>query len=298
MNQRLGYALGLILLVTLHLGLYSHTFTAKRVLDSEITVNYILPVKFIRAAALDFQGLVADFQLLKGIFFVGEKIEQQKIISDDEWDYFTRLIKTVTQLDPYFYDTYHFATGTLTWGAGRFQDAIDILDYGRQYHPDDFRFPFHIGFAYFYFLEDAKKGSQYLEVASRMPDAPPFIASLAARLAYYKGNYQFSIDLLQRMLSAERSLEIREYYLKRLSALKGALAIEKAVFQFKKEHSRIPDSLQELVDSKFLESIPQDPYGGEYTILEAGRVYSTSRFSEALNRKKNKVPVESEEKGE
>jgi tetratricopeptide (TPR) repeat protein len=298
LNRRLGYGLGLIILMGFHVGLYSHTFTVKKVLDSEVTINYVLPVEFSRVAALDFQGLAADFQLLQGIFFIGEKTQQQKKLTDEEWDYFTRIIKTVTELDPYFYDTYHFSTGMLTWGAGRFQDAIDILENARQYNPNDFRFPYHIGFIYFYFLNDAQKGAQYLELASRIPDAPPLIASLASRLAYYKGNYQFSINLLERMLLAERSPQIRKYYMKRLEALKGALSIEKAVIAFKEEKSRMPVSLQELVDSRYLESIPQDPYGGEYILVEGGRVYSTSRFSETPNRENNKAPDESEKKGE
>jgi len=280
-SHRVPYWLaGLILLVVLHLGLYSHTFAVKKALESKTTINYILPVEFSRAAALDFQGLAADFQLLQGIFFVGEKIEQQKKLSPTEWNYFVSIIKAVIKLDPYFYDTYHFATGMLNWGAGRFQDTIDILENARQFHPNDFRFPYHIGFTYFYFLDDAKKGAQYLELASRLPDAPPLLASLASRLSYYKGNYQFSIDLLERMLSTERNIEIRQYYLKRLQALRGALSIEKATQRFKNEHDRLPQSLQELQDKKYLDSIPQDPYGGDYIFVEEGRVYSTSRFSD------------------
>jgi tetratricopeptide (TPR) repeat protein len=269
----------LFFLLILHVGLYSHTFAAKRTLNSGVTVNYTLPVEFYCAAALDFQGLVADLQLLKAIFFVGEKLQQQETISDAEWDYVMRIIKIATRLDPYFYDTYHFAVNNLSWGAGRYQDAVDILKVGQKYNPDDYRFPFYIGFNYFYFLQDAKKGAQYLEVASRFPDAPPLMASLASRLAYYKGNYQFSIELLERMLAKERNHEIRQYYLKRLHALQGALTIERAAHAFKNEYSREPGSLQELVDKQYLEKIPQDPYGGEYMLMENGRVYSTSRFT-------------------
>jgi tetratricopeptide (TPR) repeat protein len=166
-------------------------------LDKEARVNYVLPAEFSKVAALDFQGLAADFQLLQGIFFIGEKIERSELIDTADWDYFTRIIKVVIKLDPYFYDTYHLATGMLTWGSGRYQDAIDILEMARQFNPDDYRFPYHIGFIYFYFLNDAQKGAQYFELASRVPGAPPILASLASRLAYYKGNYKFAIDLLQ-----------------------------------------------------------------------------------------------------
>lgn len=285
MKRWVGYLAGFIILIALHSVLYTHTFVAKGELDSHARVNYVLPVEFSRVAALDFQGLAADFQLLQGIFFVGDKIERQEKITAVDWDYFTRIIKAVVDLDPYFYDTYHFSTGMLTWGSGRFLDAIDILKTGRRFNPDDYRFPYHIGFIYFYFLNDAQKGAQYFELASRIPGAPPILASLASRLAYYKGNYKFAINLLERMLSSERSPEIRQYYKKRLKALQGALKIEKAVQKFKIKYSRLPVSIQELKDTEYLETIPQDPYGGEYILLENGRVYSTSKFAHVPQKK-------------
>lgn len=285
MKRWVGYLAGFIILIALHSVLYTHTFATKGELDSHARVNYVLPVEFSRVAALDFQGLAADFQLLQGIFFIGDKIEHQEKITAVDWDYFTRIVKAVVNLDPYFYDTYHFATGMLTWGSGRFQDAIDILKTGRQFNPDDFRFPYHIGFIYFYFLHDAQKGAQYFDLASRIPGSPPILASLASRLAYYKGNYAFAINLLKRMLSSERSPEIRQYYKKRLEALQGALRIEQAVQKFKAKYSRFPVSIQELKDTEYLETIPQDPYGGEYILLENGRVYSTSKFAHAPQKK-------------
>jgi hypothetical protein len=282
---RLRYLLALGVLISLHLLLYTETFTLKESLDQNIRVNYVLPAEFSQVAALDFQGLAADFQLLQGIFFIGEKIDQQVQITDAEWDYFTLIIKAVIKLDPYFYDTYHLATGILTWGVGRYQDAIDILETGRKFNPEDYRYPYQIGFIHFYFLNDAQKGAQYLELASRLPDAPPLLASLASRLAYYKGNYKFSINLLERMLSSERSPEIRQYYQRRLDALQGALALEKAVQEFKTVYFRLPSTLQELIDKKLIETLPQDPYGGDYIILESGRVYSTSKFTDAQQKK-------------
>ena len=271
----------LALLLGLHLFFYQQTFALKSNLDAKVRVNYVLPAEFTRVVSLDWQGLAADFQLLQAIFFIGEKIERQEPIEDAEWDYFVRIIKAVIQLDPYFYDTYHLASGMLTWGGGRFEDAIEILEVAREYNPDDYRFPYQIGFIYFYFLNDTQKGAHYLEIASRQPEAPPLMAALASRLSYYVGNYDFSINLLERMLIPERSPAIRGYYQKRLDALRRALALEKAVYRFKQEYGSLPVDLSALVSEGYLESIPEDPYGGEWTILENGRIYSTSKFAGA-----------------
>jgi len=280
--------LGLLILIVIHLSLYSHTFTAKGELNRQSRINYVLPAEFSRVAALDFEGLAADFQLLQGIFFIGDKIDREEKITAVDWDYFTRIINAVIKLDPYFYDTYHFSTGMLTWGSGRFQDAINILKYGQKFNKDDYRFPYHIGFIYFYFLHDVQKGAQYFEFASRIPDAPPILASIASRLAYYGGNYSFSINLLKRILSTERSPEIKKYYKIRLDALQGALTIEKALQKFKKDYSRYPDPLKELLEKNYLVQLPEDPYGGDYYITKSGRVYSTSKFANTLSKGKKK----------
>ncbi len=285
MKRVLLLLVGIAALAVFHAVLYGQTFERKSGLDEQVRVNYVLPASFTRAAALDFKGVIADFQLLQGIFFIGDKIESQNRITEAEWNYLVRIITAVTRLDPYFFDTYHFATGMLTWGAGRYQDAINILETARQYNPDDYRFPYHIGFIYFYFLHDNQKGAQYLELASRNPDAPPILASLSSRLAYYKGNYQFSIELIQRMLDRERSPEIRSYYQKRLTALENALLLEKAVKQYKEDLQQFPESIDVMLKQNYIDKIPLEPYGGDWIFLKNGRVYSTSKFANASQEK-------------
>ena len=48
----------------------------------------------------------------------------------------------------------------------------------------------------------------------------------------------------------------------------------------KERFQRLPKKLDELLETKFLKKIPPDPYGGEYVLIENGRVFSTSKFVE------------------
>lgn len=263
-----------------HLHFYTASFERKNFLNARVRVNYVMPAAFTQAMSLDFQGLTADLQLLQAIFFIGDKIEKQEMITLEDWDYFIALIDAVTNLDPYFWDPYYFASALLAWGPKNYPAAIALLEKARKYRPDDHRIPFQLGFYYYYFLNDYVKAAEYMAIAAKAPDASPKLATLASRFAYYAGRYEFSIDLLRQMLSKTRDDRIRGFYLKRLKALEGAVLLERATERFRERFGRLPDGLSDLVDEGFVDTLPVDPYGGEYYTLETGRIFSTSKFAE------------------
>lgn len=269
-------------LVAAHMWLYPKIYKAKDSLDQQVEVRYVLPASFTNIASLDFKGLAADFQFLQANFFIGEKIERGEKITLEDWAYFKRIILAVTDLDPYFFDPYYFAGGMLAWGPHLYEDAIDILKKGMKYRPNERRLPLTIGFYYFYFLNDSQRGAEYIAKAAKIPGAPPYYATLAARLSYYAGEYEASVVLLKEMLANTRDERISKRYAKRLQALQGAITLERAVSRYRKLYGDRPATLQELVMAGVVDNLPDEPYGGEWYIKENGRVYSTSKFVDEL----------------
>lgn len=265
-------------LVAAHLWLYSQVYASKSRLDQQVQVRYVLPASFTHISSLDFKGITADFQFLQANFFIGEKIERSDTVTLEDWAYFKRIILAVTDLDPYFFDPYYIAGGLLAWGPHLYEDAIDILKKGMKYRPNDRRLPLTIGFYYFYFLNDSQNGAEYMAKAARIPGAPPYYATLAARLSYYAGEHEASVLLLKEMLDNTRDERIRQKYAKRLQALEDAIILERAVSRYRKLHGDRPATLHELVVSGIVDELPYEPYGGEWYLMEGGRVYSTSRF--------------------
>ncbi len=270
----------LLLLCATHFWTFDKTYESKRRLDRLVRVDYVLPAEFSSIVSLDFKGLIADFQLLQAIFFIGEKIDKEERISISDWRCFKRIIKTVNELDPYFFDPYYLGASMLVWGPGMYEDAIELLEHARKYRSWDRRIPFQEGFIYFYFLKNYAKGSELFSLAARFPDAPAYYATLAARLAYYAGDHESSILLLKNMLSETGNKEIRKMYIKRLTALEGAIVLERAVADFKEKNGKLPQNLEELLASGLIDNVPIDPYGGKYLLTEGGRIFSTSKFAE------------------
>lgn len=242
--------------------------------------GFVLPSKFSRILAVGYKGLLSDFQMLKTITFYGERVVLQEQLSEDDVLYIVAGLDAVTDLDPYFLDPYIFTEGVLAWDAGNLDEANRILSRGMEARPEDWQIPFFIGFNYFYFLGDNATGAEYLMRASRLPGAPDFLSPLAARLGYYGGKAKTAIMFLQGILAQTSDEGLRTRLSLRLLALKRADAIEEGLEAFKLGEGRMPVALPELVAKGYLETLPLDPYGGQWVILENGRVFSSSRFVE------------------
>jgi tetratricopeptide (TPR) repeat protein len=270
----------LVILIPLHIWTASSVVGAKGDFDSKYEADVVMPGSLLRITSLDFKGLTADRELLDAIFFVGRLLGEGEVIKGRDWNYFERKIDASAALDPYFYDTFYFGSTMLTWGAGRYEAAVLLLEQAVKNKPDDWRMLFNLGFIHYYFLHDSLKGSEYIGRAAEIKGAPSYYANLAARLAYDAGSHETAVSFLLKMLESTNNENVRDMYEKRLYALKGAIELERASAAFRKKTGVFPFELDELVRAGFIEKIPADPYGGEYCINEKGRVFSTSNFTE------------------
>ncbi len=270
----------LCLLIPLHIWLSGAVIAPKADFDAKFERDIAASGRMLRFTSLEFKSLAADSRLLSAIFYVGKMLEDRAIIKGQDWDWFETTVNASAELDPYFYDTYYFSALTLAWNAGRAEEAVRLLEKGVSYKPDSHRLLFNLGFIYYYFLKDNAKASEYIARAAKIKSAPPFYANLAARLAYDSGRHETAAAFLLDMLNNTENEKIRAMYEKRLIALKGAIELEKAVKEYEARYSGRPADIAELKTKGFIDSLPDDPYGGEYYINEAGRVYSSSGFIE------------------
>ena len=251
--------------------------------------GYIIPAEFSRVMAIDYQGVWSDYQFLKIITFYGGRIQSQQELSEEDWRYIIHGLETVTDLDPYFMDAYLFAESLLAWETNKVEEANDFLIKGMS-HIEHWRLPFYVGCNYLLFLQDYANAAEYLKKASRLPDSPDFLATLAARLDYYAGKSDTAILFLSGLLAETSEPRLRQRLEKRMLALQRATDIEKSLQQFKNEHGRMPTVWEELVNKGTIDTLPLDPYGGEWVLLENGRVYSTSKFAEVKSESKSEQP--------
>jgi len=246
----------------------------------EETISHLgeLPTELLQAVSLEFKGVVADFLLIKTISFMGMKIVAQENPDKEEWQRVNQMLMRITDLDGRFRDPYVLAEMSFVWQAGMIAEANKLLEKAVKNRPDDYTHLYYLGFNYFYFLNDAEKAAVYLRQAAQKSNAPDYVKGLAARFSLYSNQTALGIVFLENLLQDTQDENIRTYLGKRLTALEIIDYLEKKIFSFRETFQKMPTSLDELVHSGLLESIPADPYGGTFFLLENGRVYTTSKL--------------------
>jgi tetratricopeptide (TPR) repeat protein len=277
--------LGRIVLVALLLALTPVYFWAggkvweqREVVRRNTEAGYVIPSKYSRVLALEYKGLLADFLLLKTITFFGERVEFEQTLSESDWTYIIGSLDVITDLDPYFLDPYVLAEGLLTWESGRYEEANRLLEKGRKYRVNDWQLPFFIGFNHFFFLKDYETGGDYLMQASRLPNSPKFLPSLAARIGYYGDKAHTAVMFLKGIIAQTSDERLKSWLNLRLVALERAALLEDLVEKYQKENGYLPTKVQDLVIAGYIDDLPVDPYGGDWVMMKNGRVFSTSKF--------------------
>lgn len=246
--------------------------------------GYVIPSKYSRVLALEFKGLLSDFLLLKTITFFGERVELEQTLSENDWQYIIGSLDAITDLDPYFLDPYILAESLLTWESGRYEEANRLLEKGLKYRVNDWQLPFFIGFNHFFFLKDFEKGGDYLMMASRLPNSPGFLPSLAARIGYYGDKAHTAVMFLKGIIAQTSDERLKSWLELRLVALERAAVLEDLVEKYQKEQGGLPEKVEELVSKGYIDELPIDPYGGNWVMMKNGRVFSTSRFVSGNNK--------------
>jgi tetratricopeptide (TPR) repeat protein len=240
-----------------------------------------IPLPIIRVLSLEFKGIVSDLMLLDALAFYGESISEMRDISTSEWQYFYRRLSRIADLDPRFWDTYLLAESVLAWDAKMYEEVNSLLEKAAKYRPKDYQPYFYIGFNYFFFLKDGKKAAPYLRRAAALPGAPVFLPGLAARVSLQADETKAALLFLGELISNSNDPFTRNHLIKRFQALKIIHDLEEKIVAYINENDNLPDSLLDLVKTGLIDEIPQDPYGGEFILLDNGRVYTTSELHES-----------------
>jgi hypothetical protein len=234
---------------------------------------------------LEFHGLASDYLMLGTLTFMGQKLIEEKALTPSEWQMVYLALKQVVNLDPRFIDPYVVAEMSLPWEGGMVEETNDLLKQATEARPDDYLPFFFLWYNHFYFLKDVKTAASYLQQAAQKPHAPEYYGTLAARMHLYSGELQNSIVFLKELLNEATDPKIKKQLELRLEATMKIAFLEHKIKMFREQYHHGPRTLEEMVSSGILQEIPTDPYGGQFYVMENGRVYTTSEMVHKKNKK-------------
>lgn len=235
---------------------------------------YLPDGEYMKIASLGYRQLLADLLWIQAIQVMGEKK-----VSDSNGRWLYRALDIVTTLDPQFVRAYEAGGLALTTLVVLPEESNRLLKKGMQHNPTEWKLPFLIGINYYYELYDDAKAADYISQASRLPNAPSSLATLAANLYVSAHSPQQAVNLLATMYqeatdeSAKKLLEIR---LKIVMIERDLYVLEQAIGGYRKMKGSNPSGLDDLVSAGLLSALPVEPAGGRYAYdAKTGAVSST-----------------------
>jgi tetratricopeptide (TPR) repeat protein len=238
-------------------------------------VLYLSSPKVLKRMSLGYDGLLADIYWTRTVQYFGEKHQADA----RSYNLLAPLLEITTQLDPHLVVAYQFGASFLAppppGGAGQPERAIQLMEYGIQNNPNDWKLYYDLGFVYYMNLRDYKKAAEAFERGSRVPDAHPFLKVLAAQMAQHAGEFETARILWSAAYQTTQDPQIRDNAVEHLRALRvdeDVTHLQEAVTRFGERTGHLPASLSELAAAEGLHGIPADPDGHPYKLTADGRV--------------------------
>ncbi len=231
--------------------------------------------EYLKPAMLGYQHLGADVVWLRLLQVLGKKKN-----TADEFEWLYHALDVVTTLDTHYAYAYYVGGVVLTNYANRVDLSNRLLERGHRENPREWNLPFLLGYNHYFVLADARKGAEYIGQAARTSGAPDFLPGLATRMHAEAGNPEVALQFLEALWKENPDLVVREKLETRAKEViieRDLRIIEKAIRYYHNDHHTFPLSLADLVSQKYLERLPEEPFGGIYLIdSRTGHVTSST----------------------
>jgi len=223
---------------------------------------YLPSGKYLKVAALGFDGLLADVLYLWSIQYYGN------YAIADRYDYLDQIYDTViTELDPHYLDPYLVGSMIMNVEAKRPETALRLLDKGIAANPGKWILAFEAGFICYNELRDYRRAAGYFEQALRAPDVHPVVRRLYAGMYDRAGDPRASLREWAEIYDTAGDEYVRSVAWNHVHDLKvrvDLMDLDAGVGRFRALRGRAPRDLDELVAAGVLPAIPLDPEENQY----------------------------------
>lgn len=178
----------------------------------------------------------------------------------------------VATLNPAHEDNYYIAAAILSWN-GEVDAAQHVLGAATSARPHDVYPPFFYGFNQWFFRKDALGAvTAFREAASHTQDEATQQALLvmAANFSQKQDDPMVARGVLLAMAAQARHPQFREHLRQRATRMEQLVSLRDAASRYLALKGTPLRSMEQLVRSGLLTSLPRDPLGLGYVLDEAG----------------------------
>ncbi len=229
-----------------------------------------------RLSSVGFHTAMADFYWLRAVQVVGSVDHPEH-----HGTLLGRFIDVVTRVDPWVGHPYRFAAVWMTKSEEDVRQANMLLKRSLDYHPEEWRNRFYLGFNLFYYLEEPEEAAIYFEEAARLPGSPRYLMGLVARLRAGTAGLDVAAGLIREMWEGSEDPQQRAEFEKMLEEIhteRLARMLDQARERYRTRFGRDIERVEELLegDPPVLAKLPPEPHGWEWVIHdETGEIVSS-----------------------
>jgi hypothetical protein len=238
-------------------------------------VLYISSPKALKKMSLGYNGLLADIYWTRAVQYFGSKHHD----GAHNFDLLAPLLEITTTLDPQLLVAYEYGANFLAPkppnGGGMPQRAIALQEFGIRNNPNEWRLYYNEGFIRYMDLHDYAGAAEVFARGSRVPNAHPFLAVLAGKMAEHAGDRQMARMMWSTTYQTSKDDSVRANAAAHLRALQvdeDVTALEAVTDRYRQQTSHFPSNFSELQSAGLLRGAPVDPLGHAYKLMPDGRV--------------------------
>jgi tetratricopeptide (TPR) repeat protein len=230
--------------------------------------------KLVKLMSLEYAPLMADIYWTRVVQYYGNK----RVRGQADLDLLWPLLDITTTLDPNLLIAYRFGAMFLSQappaGAGRPDQAVELIRRGIQANPDYWRLYEDLGFVYYTDLKDYQKAAEAFLEGSKKPNAQVWMKVMAAKIAAEGESFSTSVFLWKDIYESSSDPLIKKNALLRLKLLRAqedCKQLNALADEYEKRNGRRPARMMDLVQAGLLRAAPVDPEGFGYVFGEGGK---------------------------
>ncbi len=238
-------------------------------------VLYISSPKALKKMSLGYDGLLADIYWTRAVQYFGSKHHE----GSHHFDLLAPLLEITAILDPHLLVAYEYGANFLAPkppnGGGMPERAIELEEFGIRNNPNEWRLYYNEGFIRYMELKDYAGAAAVFARGSRVPNAHPFLAILAGKMAEHAGDQQMARMMWSTTYQTTKDSTVRANAAAHLRALQvdeDVTNLEALTGRYRQQTGRFPFSFSELQAADLLRGTPVDPLGHTYKLMPDGRV--------------------------
>ncbi len=246
----------------------------------EPDVSSVWTGRVVRVLSLGFADLLADLYWMRAVQYYGT----QKL-NGTGFANLSPLLETAAELDQRFSIVYRYGAVFLSEpspiGAGQPATGVALLNKGADRNPADWRLRQEEGLFTFFYLNDALRGSQILQTASRIPGAPDWMAALAAQILNKGGELDAALNMWLIIQEQSEPGILRDNAADQIKIVRSRILARDLERIIRSYRERTGDSKSSLAELRRAGIIPysSDLAGVEFDFDQASGTVSIARRS-------------------